>query len=243
MSEDDDKGNWFRLSWKNKENDWPMIELRLIDKYQFDVMDISGFNNTGNIRIWAAEECLSFYFLENKGIYEGKRVIEIGAGMTGLAGVCFGFYASEVVITDGNEKSIENIQEIISRNGLDSKCHAMVHRWGDPPSSELASQQFDVVIAADCFFDPAFHELFIDSLVTFLAPGGTAFLFAPERGGSLRTFIEALFQRNVFTVEQTANICDGISSKIAAITASSSSDDFDADKDHVKMLTLQKISS
>lgn len=45
----DETGTWYRLKWKDK--DWPIIEVRLIDKFRFDVMDLSGFNNTGNIRI------------------------------------------------------------------------------------------------------------------------------------------------------------------------------------------------
>lgn len=238
----DSIGTWFKLRWKEKD-EWPIIELRLIDKFRFDVMDLSGFNNTGNIRIWPAEECLAYYLLENKQLYEGKSVLEIGGGMSGLAGICCGYYASEVIITDGNESSIENLETIINHNKLEEKCHAVFHRWNEPFPESLATKQFDLVIAADCYFDPDFHESFIDTLVSSLSPTGTALLFSPERSGTLRSFIEKLFQRNIFNIEQTANICDGITSKISAITASSSIEDFDSDKDHVKMLTLQKIST
>lgn len=181
--------------------------------------------------------------LENTHLYEGKSVFEIGGGQSGLAGICCGYLASEVVITDGNECSIENLQTILRHNKLESKCHAAFHRWNEPLPETIATKQFDLVIAADCFFDPNFHESFIDTLVSSLAPTGTALLFSPERGGSLRSFIEKLFQRNIFNVEQTANICSDITSKISALTASSSIEDFDADKFHIKMLTLQKISS
>uniref|UniRef100_A0AC34F972 Calmodulin-lysine N-methyltransferase n=1 Tax=Panagrolaimus sp. ES5 TaxID=591445 RepID=A0AC34F972_9BILA len=261
----DSIGTWFKLRWKEKD-EWPIIELRLIDKFRFDVMDLSGFNNTGNIRIWPAEECLAYYLLENRQLYEGKSVLEIGGGMSGLAGICCGYYASEVIITDGNESSIENLETIINHNKLEEKCHAVFHRWNEPFPESLATKQFDLVIAADCYFDPDFHESFIDTLVSSLSPTGTALLFSPERNcyfdpdfhesfidtlvsslsptgtallfspersGTLRSFIEKLFQRNIFNIEQTANICDGITSKISAITTSSSIEDFDSDKDHV----------
>uniref|UniRef100_A0AC35EXD6 Calmodulin-lysine N-methyltransferase n=1 Tax=Panagrolaimus sp. PS1159 TaxID=55785 RepID=A0AC35EXD6_9BILA len=194
----DETGTWYRLKWKDK--DWPIIEVRLIDKFRFDVMDLSGFNNTGNIRIWPAEECLAYYLLENTQLYEGKSVFEIGGGQSGLAGIFCGYLASEVVITDGNECSIENLQTILRHNKLESKCHAAFHRWNEPLPETIATKQFDLVIAADCFFDPNFHESFIDTLVSSLAPTGTALLFSPERGGSLRSFIEKLFQRNIFNV-------------------------------------------
>lgn len=236
----DDTGKWFKLKWKERDG-WPVVDVRLIDKYRFDVMDLMGFNNTGNIRIWPSEECLTYYLLENRKLFAGKTMLEIGGGMTGLAGISCAFIAAEVIITDGNKKSIENLQLIIDHNKVGDKCQAVFHRWDQPPPDLLVSKQFDLVVAADCFFDPAGHENFIDNLNSFLSPTGVALLFSPERGGSLRCFIEKLFQRNVFNVEQTANICEGITSKISAITASSSTDDFDADKDHVKMLTLQKI--
>uniref|UniRef100_A0A914YTG6 Calmodulin-lysine N-methyltransferase n=1 Tax=Panagrolaimus superbus TaxID=310955 RepID=A0A914YTG6_9BILA len=204
-------GTWFKLRWKEKD-EWPTVELRLIDKFRFDVMDLSGFNNTGNIRIWPAEECLAYYLLENRQLYEGKSVLEIGGGQSGLA---------------------ENLETIITHNKLEEKCHGVFHRWNEPLPESLSTKQFDLVIAADCYFDPDFHESFIDTLVSSLSPTGTALLFSPERGGTLRSFIEKLFQRNVFNVEQTANICEGITSKISAITASSSIEDFDSDKDHV----------
>ena len=51
-------------------------------------------------------------------IVAGKSVIELGAGMTALAGliVAAECHPERIVLTDGNEKAVENIGVIIENN-------------------------------------------------------------------------------------------------------------------------------
>ena len=51
-------------------------------------------------------------------IVAGKSVIELGAGMTALAGliVAAEYHPERIVLTDGNEKAVENIMVIIENN-------------------------------------------------------------------------------------------------------------------------------
>ena len=54
---------------------------------------------------------MTAYCLENKHLFINKSVLELGAGMTGLAGLVAGQAcgAKHVLITDGNENSVENL--------------------------------------------------------------------------------------------------------------------------------------
>ena len=37
----------------------------------FSHKELHGYNNTGNVQIWASEECMSMYCLENQQIFKG----------------------------------------------------------------------------------------------------------------------------------------------------------------------------
>ena len=61
---------------------------------------------------------MTAYCLENKHLFINKSVLELGAGMTGLAGLVAGQAcgAKHVLITDGNENSVENLDIIVKEN-------------------------------------------------------------------------------------------------------------------------------
>ena len=55
-----------------------------------------GVDNTGNVRVWAAEEVLVHMLCceEQRELCKGKNICELGAGMSGLAGLCVGAVSS-----------------------------------------------------------------------------------------------------------------------------------------------------
>lgn len=99
-----------------------------------------GVDNTGNVRVWQAESVLLYHLLKSKthrASISGKRVLEIGSGMTGLCGMALALLGSlqsqqegrweqpklktneqvqerqegwpaEVIITDGNPECVAN---------------------------------------------------------------------------------------------------------------------------------------
>lgn len=171
----------------------------------FTAADLMGFNNTGNICVWPSEEVLAYYGLCNKNLFNCKSVLELGGGMSCLAGLMVGKYtsASRVHLTDGNSFSMENVSHILDKNGFGKSTHvtSSVLQWGKKADVErmyqfgefpndLLSSQFDIILCADClFFDEARQDL-VQTIFDFMADDGIALLTAPRRSDTLDKFYQ-----------------------------------------------------
>ena len=159
--------------------------------------DLVGFNNTGNVCLWPSEEVMAFFCLENLQLFTGATVCELGAGMAGLAGLFLActHKPSEVVLTDGNSKSVDNLRRILSRNRASfdaTVVSADVLLWdAEALSSGCHSNycaRFDHVLCADCLFFEEFHIPLALVVRKLLRAGGVCHMFAPERGKSVQLF-------------------------------------------------------
>ena len=183
----------------------------------FTLNDITGYNNTGNVCIWPSEETMAFYCLENISLFEGKSICEFGAGMTGLAGLMLAAtgITGKVVLTDGNEKSVQNLSSIISVNGI-SPDLLTAHQldWNASKIDTTYNHfiaQFDVIISADCFFFVDVQQDLLYLMHRFLKSNGKAYLFAPERSGTFQQFLDKA--KKYFTVDVRYNYHQTITDK------------------------------
>ncbi|RZC39157.1 Methyltransf 16 domain containing protein [Asbolus verrucosus] len=152
----------------------------------FSAEDLMGFNNTGNICIWPSEETLSYYVCANLPLFTGRTVLELGGGMSCLAGLFAAKFAAptSVTVTDGNKTSVENVQAALHCNEFDCPVCCRVLKWGP-----LQGEQYDVILCADClFFDDARADL-IECLWSCMHANGIALVMAPKRGDTLQNFI------------------------------------------------------
>ena len=126
--------------------------------------------------------------------FRGKSVIELGGGMSCLAGLMLALTGvpSCVRLTDGNKASVENVRQIIEANRMKfGAVHISedVLLWGkDFLSSDYP--KFEFVICADCLFFVELHECLSRVIQKLLRPGGTVLLFNPRRSGSLARFVK-----------------------------------------------------
>lgn len=221
------------------------VEIALLSS-AFSLEDLQGFNNTGNVCIWPSEEVMTYYCLQRRKEFKGLSVCELGAGMTGLAGIFLSKTSlpKEVVITDGNEKSVRNLQLIINHNQLSTNSlpvKAEVVVWENTDLSdtyENLRERFDVVLCADCLFFTDVHEGLISLLNHLLKPStGKVIMFAPLRNGTLTVFRD--LAEKYFDIETSDDYLSVVSRKHALFLNDSCK--YDQDIHYPLMLTLKRI--
>ncbi|PIK42817.1 putative calmodulin-lysine N-methyltransferase [Apostichopus japonicus] len=179
---------------------------------KLSAQDLIGFNNTGNV-------CRS------------KSVCELGGGMTCLAGftVACTSNAKEVLVTDGNLKSCQNAEIIAKENHSKFGTTEVSVRqllWNKPETFADLKEKFDIVAGADWIQIRATinnnnlrrDEMYLSCFVAFslmttdricqhikhiLKPEGIAWMFAPQRGSTLKKFQE--IAEADFTIELQEN--------------------------------------
>lgn len=153
----------------------------------FSAEDLMGFNNTGNVCIWPSEETLTYYIGANLHIICGKTVLELGGGMSCLAGLMCAKYGAAkcVTLTDGNKISVENVQISLYNNEFSCPIVCKVLKW----ENYTTNDKFDVILCADClFFDEGRLHL-IECLWDVMTLNGLALIMAPRRGSTLEIFV------------------------------------------------------
>uniref|UniRef100_A0A1B0EWM4 Calmodulin-lysine N-methyltransferase n=1 Tax=Lutzomyia longipalpis TaxID=7200 RepID=A0A1B0EWM4_LUTLO len=154
--------------------------------------DLMGFNYTGNICLWPSEEALSYYVLENLTTFHDKWILELGGGMTCLAGLLVAKYGNPygVHLTDGNTLSVDNVRKSLRLNPS-INCYVKCSNLAWERCRELCPNEggkFHYIFSADCvFFDEA-RSFLADAIQYFLADDGVALVMAPRRGSTLNLF-------------------------------------------------------
>ncbi|OJJ08684.1 hypothetical protein ASPVEDRAFT_144495 [Aspergillus versicolor CBS 583.65] len=132
---------------------------------------------TTGFRTWEAALHLgTFLSTTNSGgsLIANKRVLELGAGTGFLSFLCAKHLGAEsVTATDREPALIEQINDCIGKNGLDSKkIQAGIWEWGaplqiSPPFEEgedNARTEFDIAIGADLIYDTDIVPLLVSTI-------------------------------------------------------------------------------
>lgn len=182
--------NWFVYQTNVDDQEYSVVIHEISQK--FTPEELIGFNNTGNVCIWPSEEALAFYILHHLPAFHQRRVLELGGGMTCLAGLLIAKYtASEFVnLTDGNDLSVQNANETLSQNTFNSaKVSCSVLKW-ETVDYVHEDAQYDCIVSADCLFFDSARTSFINALWLFMKPTGFGLIMAPYRGSTLNIFLQ-----------------------------------------------------
>ena len=172
---------------------------------------LHGIDNTGNVRVWTAEQILLYTLLHPSStllatdtVISDATILELGAGLTGLLGLglaaCIN-HCKSVHITDGHPNCVKNLAVCAKLN--EHNCRGKVQtsqlRWAkNDPHGELQAiinsnggNSFDFIVAADCLFFTHFHEDLAWMLDRALSSSSHAkiYLLQPTRSGSMQKFL------------------------------------------------------
>jgi len=160
------------------------------------------YEQTGNMeadpswgRIWETSRALSQgIFLGTDKIPElkGKRVVEVGCGL-GLAGITAAVHCdASVIFCDREPLAIHCALSSAAVNGLkvvgvgdageDRSCAGALLDWSNPQS---LGQPVDVVLGADCLYDPGTADLLAGCCYELVAGKGTVVLAEPAKERAL----------------------------------------------------------
>ncbi len=145
--------------------------------------------NEVGLRLWPAAEVLVEWALDT---LKPSRVLELGAGL-GLVGLALarrpGF---QVTLTDGDARVCANLRYNAALNDLDEDV-VRQFRWEEDFEEVWKEGPFDVVLAADCLYDPALAPPFAAVVDQAVARGADVVVANAVRNPETwRTVVEAL---------------------------------------------------
>lgn len=151
------------------------------------------WQSTG-LTLWRASEFLCEFQLENAQMFQGKRVLELGAGL-GLNGILLWNMGicSTVCITDGDTQALVHIRENIKMNHHENdensisslcSCHQLI--WGKETSGRFlkhiaGGKSFDVIIASDIIYAECIIQPLWETVKTLISRPDGVFVMAFAR--------------------------------------------------------------
>eukprot|EP00127_Corallochytrium_limacisporum_P005668 Clim_evm47s210 gene=Clim_evmTU47s210 len=166
----------------------------LIGKHSIDSLKLLGFDNTGNVQIWPCERVLAHVCLSRSHVFKDRAVLELGGGMTCLAGLLLGtrVCASRIHLTDGNEDCAAALLRNIATAKPYTLCPNVTSEkliWTTNFSPGSAGN-FDYVLLADCLYYETVHDALLQVLRSSMGGDGVTIAIQPRRAGSLQRFCD-----------------------------------------------------
>lgn len=129
--------------------------------------------------LWPAAIALAHEVASRAVVFNGRRVLELGAG-TGLPGIIAASLGAHVVQTDRHELAMSVCKRNGERNGITSIDYRLAD-WTD----WIDTERYDWIIGSDILYGEVMHPDLRRIFESNLAPGGRLLLSDPFRRVSL----------------------------------------------------------
>ena len=137
------------------------------------------------VALWPAAIALAHEVASRAAAFDGRRVLELGAG-TGLPGLVAASLGARVVQTDRHELALSVCRRNGERNGVRTIEYRLAD-WADWDDTG----RYEWIIGSDILYGEAAHPHLRRIFAANLAPGGRVLLADPFRAASLR-LLEAI---------------------------------------------------
>lgn len=144
-----------------------------------DVVEANSGRSVTGSWIWDCSFLLADWLASGvwaPGYFQGKRVVELGAG-TGLPGMVAAVLGAHVVLTD-RPYLLHGLQKNVEANSLTDSVKVKALEWGEDCSH--CSPPVDLVLMSDLLYDLEAMPQLCDSLLRLSAVGHTQILVAYE---------------------------------------------------------------
>lgn len=149
-------------------------------------------------KVWPSAIILGRWLWRHPRLVQGRRVLELGAGVAACGLVAAKCGAQMVALTDINATALALARQNAEANGVDSITVVAHLDWARPPIEAAPSEegappteeeeevdpelrrQFDVVLAADVINDVGLSEMLFRVVELYLAPRGLFVMVCPK---------------------------------------------------------------
>uniref|UniRef100_A0A8C6NCA2 Uncharacterized protein n=2 Tax=Melopsittacus undulatus TaxID=13146 RepID=A0A8C6NCA2_MELUD len=145
--------------------------------------------------VWPCAVVLAQYLWARRGSLPGKRVLEVGAGVS-LPGVLAAKCGAEVTLSDSEElpQCLQSCRRTCVLNGL-SQVPVLGLTWGRVSPELLSVPPVDIILGSDIFFDPKDFEDILTTVYFLLEKNPHAQFWTTYQVRSADWSIEALLYK------------------------------------------------
>jgi predicted nicotinamide N-methyase len=165
-------------------------------------------DNTGNICVWDCEKTLT-WALHQESVKQPAVVLELGAGMAGLAALSLVPTCRKIYVTDGHPDSVQNnrvnVRLMHAAGVLPKSCsvYCRLLKWAIDPEEEDEkinhSELADWTLVSDCIHFQEYHVHLLWTSLRYTKVKGSIWMCQPDRGRSLQRFLDLVEAVNALT--------------------------------------------
>jgi hypothetical protein len=203
-------------------------------------------DNTGNICVWDCEIVLAWYLWRPGAchIAQGTTLLEVGAGMAGVAALAGDGICSHIFITDGHTDCVWNnrinlrlLRQTSSTDSSRIECNLL--RWNYDDETLLCSA--DSTLVSDCTHFEEWHGQLLWTILRHTRVGGSIWMCQPNRGQSWSRFHQLMECTVLGTVASIQEQCCDRLDELHAHFQLQHSSSYEPDRHRPRIFHIRKL--